>query len=118
MGLIGLVEHYTTPPRRRGEQASSRGHKRLVHFMLRCEIISQAAAPARIATWERGPGPTAPTLADNAGRRRGKVMASLTIASKNYGSWSLRGWLLFKMAGLDFDEQQAKRDHPSPRART
>ena len=32
-------------------------------------------------------------------------MATLTIASKNYGSWSLRGWLLCKMAGLDFDEQ-------------
>ena len=30
--------------------------------------------------------------------------ASLTIASKNYGSWSLRGWLLCKMAGLEFEE--------------
>ncbi|MGA8396698.1 MAG: glutathione S-transferase, partial [Pseudolabrys sp.] len=27
--------------------------------------------------------------------------AALTIASKNYGSWSLRGWLLCKLAGLD-----------------
>ena len=32
--------------------------------------------------------------------------ATLTIASKNYGSWSLRGWLLCKMAGLDFDEER------------
>ena len=31
-------------------------------------------------------------------------MATLTIASKNYGSWSLRGWLLCKMAGLEFEE--------------
>ena len=31
--------------------------------------------------------------------------AVLTIASKNYGSWSLRGWLLCKMAKLDFEEQ-------------
>lgn len=30
--------------------------------------------------------------------------AILTISSKNYSSWSLRGWLLCKMAGLDFDE--------------
>ena len=30
----------------------------------------------------------------------------LSIASKNYGSWSLRGWLLCKMSGLDFEEQQ------------
>jgi glutathione S-transferase len=42
--------------------------------------------------------------------------ATLTIASKNYGSWSLRGWLLCKMAGLDFDEQQAPSDDPSTRA--
>jgi glutathione S-transferase len=43
-------------------------------------------------------------------------MATLTIASKNYGSWSLRGWLLCKMAGLDFEEQQARSDDPSTRA--
>ena len=42
--------------------------------------------------------------------------ATLTIASKNYGSWSLRGWLLCKMAGLDFDEQPAASDDPSTRA--
>jgi glutathione S-transferase len=43
-------------------------------------------------------------------------MATLTIASKNYGSWSLRGWLLCKMAGLAFDEELAKSDDPSTRA--
>jgi glutathione S-transferase len=42
--------------------------------------------------------------------------ATLTIASKNYGSWSLRGWLLCKMADLDFDEKQAASDDPSTRA--
>ena len=42
--------------------------------------------------------------------------ATLTIASKNYGSWSLRGWLLCKMAGLDFDEQMVASDDPSARA--
>jgi glutathione S-transferase len=40
----------------------------------------------------------------------------LMIASKNYGSWSLRGWLLCKMAGLDFDEQAVPADDPSTRA--
>lgn len=30
--------------------------------------------------------------------------ASLSISSKNYSSWSLRGWLLAKFAGLEFDE--------------
>jgi glutathione S-transferase len=42
--------------------------------------------------------------------------AKLTIASKNYGSWSLRGWLLCKLAGLDFEEEQARSDDPSTRA--
>ena len=42
--------------------------------------------------------------------------ATLAIASKNYGSWSLRGWLLCKMAGLDFDEVMGSSDDPSTRA--
>lgn len=31
--------------------------------------------------------------------------ATLTISSKNYSSWSLRGWLLCKLAGLAFEEK-------------
>jgi glutathione S-transferase len=42
--------------------------------------------------------------------------AALTIASKNYGSWSLRGWLLCKFAGLNFEEQSVASDDPSTRA--
>jgi glutathione S-transferase len=42
--------------------------------------------------------------------------ATLTIASKNYGTWSLRGWLLCKMSGLDFEEKMAASDDPSTRA--
>jgi glutathione S-transferase len=42
--------------------------------------------------------------------------ASLTISSKNYSSWSLRGWLLCKMAGLDFEEEQLPIDDPETRA--
>lgn len=30
--------------------------------------------------------------------------ATLTLSSKNYSSWSLRGWLLAKFSKLDFDE--------------
>jgi glutathione S-transferase len=44
------------------------------------------------------------------------AQATLTINSKNYGSWSLRGWLLCKMAGLDFVEQMVSSDDPSTRA--
>lgn len=42
--------------------------------------------------------------------------ASLTISSKNYSSWSLRGFLLCRMAGLDFEERVAPWDDPSTRA--
>jgi glutathione S-transferase len=42
--------------------------------------------------------------------------ATLTISSKNYSSWSLRGWLLTKMAGLDFKEDILPADDPSTRA--
>jgi glutathione S-transferase len=42
--------------------------------------------------------------------------ATLTLATKNYGSWSLRGWLLCKMANLDFEEQHVSTDDPSTRA--
>src|ERR1700730_12251096 len=40
----------------------------------------------------------------------------LMIASKNYGSRARRGWLLCKMAGLDFEEQIAAADDLSTRA--
>ena len=38
------------------------------------------------------------------GRAAIKAAAALTISSKNYSSWSLRGWLLARFAGLEFDE--------------
>lgn len=42
--------------------------------------------------------------------------ATLSISSKNYSSWSLRGWLLCKLAGLDVEEQVVSIDDPSARA--
>ena len=41
---------------------------------------------------------------------------TLTISSKTYSSWSLRGWLLCKMAGLEFEERVLSADDPSTRA--
>lgn len=41
--------------------------------------------------------------------------AVLTISSKNYSSWSLRGWLLCKMAGLEFDELPIDLSNPEMR---
>jgi glutathione S-transferase len=31
-------------------------------------------------------------------------LTTLTLSSKNYSSWSLRGWLMAKLAKIDFDE--------------
>ena len=42
--------------------------------------------------------------------------ATLTISSKNYSSWSLRGWLMCRMAGIDFEEEVMPADDPSTRA--
>lgn len=40
---------------------------------------------------------------------------TLTLSSKNYSSWSLRGWLLCRMAGLDFTEKPVDLDDPTAR---
>jgi len=42
--------------------------------------------------------------------------AVLTISSKNYSSWSLRGWLLCQLAGLEVEEQVVPMDDPDNRA--
>lgn len=40
----------------------------------------------------------------------------LTISSKNYGAWALRGWLMCKLAGLDFSERVISPDDPAMKA--
>jgi glutathione S-transferase len=42
--------------------------------------------------------------------------AVLTISSKNYGAWSLRGWLMARLAGLDFAEKVIPPDDPAMKA--
>lgn len=42
--------------------------------------------------------------------------ALLTISSRNYSSWSLRGWLLCRLAGIEIDEQLVPLDDPGNRA--
>jgi glutathione S-transferase len=42
--------------------------------------------------------------------------AELTISSKNYSSWSLRGWLLCQLAGLEVEEKILSIDDPDNRA--
>ncbi len=42
--------------------------------------------------------------------------AVLTISSKNYGAWALRGWLMARLAGLDFTEKVIPPDDPGMKA--
>ena len=42
--------------------------------------------------------------------------AILTISSKNYSSWSLRGWLMTRFSGLPFEEKVISPDDPAMRA--
>jgi len=41
---------------------------------------------------------------------------ALTLSSKNYSSWSLRGWLMVKFAGIDFEEVTVAPDNADARA--
>jgi glutathione S-transferase len=41
--------------------------------------------------------------------------ATLTISSKNYSSWSLRGWLMMKLSGVPFEERVVDPDDPAAR---
>ncbi|MDR3395288.1 MAG: glutathione S-transferase [Parasulfuritortus sp.] len=42
--------------------------------------------------------------------------AVLTISSKNYGAWALRGWLCARFAGLEFTEHVISPDDPAMKA--
>ena len=42
--------------------------------------------------------------------------ATLTINSRNYGAWSLRGWLLCRLSGLDFVERVVESSDAASRA--
>jgi glutathione S-transferase len=58
------------------------------------------------STAVRAPRAKAPagTKASKPAPTRRTARATLTLSSKNYSSWSLRGWLLARFAGLDVDE--------------
>jgi glutathione S-transferase len=43
-------------------------------------------------------------------------MATLIIGNKNYSSWSLRGWLALRHAGVDFDEVKVWLNEPECKA--
>ena len=62
------------------------------------------AAPRKRAA-ESGPSTTAQPA----------VEASLSLSSKNYSSWSLRGWLLVRFSGMRFEEVMVAPDDADAR---
>jgi glutathione S-transferase len=48
-------------------------------------------------------------------KRSTKPAATLTLSSKNYSSWSLRGWLMARFAGLEFEEVMVSIDDADAR---
>lgn len=63
---------------------------------------TSAATPARRRSSSARGAPAATPAARAAATPTPR--ATLTISSRNYSSWSLRGWLLVRLAGLPFDE--------------
>src|SRR3954470_24547989 len=62
--------------------------------------------------------PFAHPIASRFGARARETLmakATLSISSKNYSSWSLRGWLLVKFAGLEFKEIEIPPDDADAR---
>jgi glutathione S-transferase len=47
---------------------------------------------------------------------RTMAKAVLTISSRNYGAWALRGWLMARLAGLEFTEKVIPADDPAMKA--
>ena len=69
--------------------------------------VANATRP-KAAVRKRAAAPAKSTVAKPAATRLAR--ASLTLSSKNYSSWSLRGWLLARFAGLPFDEVMVSPD--------
>lgn len=60
--------------------------------------------------------PKAPATGTGSRKPTRAAAATLTINSRNYGAWSLRGWLICKFAGLDFEEIVIPTDDAASRA--
>ncbi len=75
---------------------------------------SPTAADLRTAKPQRKASGKAPRTAAPA-KKSTTATASLTLSSRNYSSWSLRGWLLVKFSGLPFDEVMVSPDDADAR---
>lgn len=72
-------------------------------------------APPPRPTMPSRRSPAAPPPAPREARSRPPA-ATLTLSSKNYSSWSLRGWLMCRFAGLEVEEQMLSAEDADVRA--
>lgn len=88
--------------------------------MAKAPVKSVAKAAAKKVAKKPAPRPAAKVAAKkapaNAAKSPTKPKAVLTIGSKNYGAWALRGWLLAKLSGLEFTEHVLPPDDPGMKA--
>lgn len=78
--------------------------------------MSPVAAPTKTKSTTARKSSTAAKPATTTHAPKAKVaVASLTLSSKNYSSWSLRGWLLAKFAGIPFEEVMVSPDDADAR---
>ncbi len=73
-------------------------------------VATPAKSKTRAASAAAKPAPKPAAKA-----KAGKASATLTLSSKNYSSWSLRGWLMAKFAGLEFTEVMVSPDDADAR---
>ena len=59
--------------------------------------------------------PRKPAARKTVAKTKAPPAATLTISSRNYSSWSLRGWLLARFSGLDFAEAMVAHDDADAR---
>jgi glutathione S-transferase len=79
-------------------------------------MAQQLAQQLRKSVTNRRRRTTMATQPASTAKKASSSPTTLTISSKNYSSWSLRGWLLARLAGLKFDEVMLPPDDPSVKA--
>lgn len=77
-------------------------------------MATSTLAPRKTTTAKKPAAKAAPPAKDASPAVTGAAV--LTITSKNYSSWSLRGWLLARFSGVPFSENALPPDDPSTRA--
>src|ERR1700683_3345018 len=83
-----------------------------------CVVHHEGARTPPLKVANRMPSRLARPLLIRQQRMRATSMSqtTLTISSRNYSSWSLRGWLMAKLARIDFEEVVVAPDDAGARA--